>query len=232
LRSVSYPLRAVSLKPILPQLEDALERYNQEAVDELVPLFEDLIGKVPPRFFCKLISRSPKDFLYDEDNKGKPKPLTSIRELVTSLFASMRCFEDLCMLVRLPDVVGITIRPYIDFNPMDEWRVLVDKGEIRGISQYYYEEPWDNHIELEFVEQVITSFIKNRVVPYMPVDSFIADVILSPMKNWEPPWDSKWDGNVLTHKITLLETNPWGLSDPCLFVSYGNLDGTLKVNRA
>ena len=46
----------------------------------------------------------------------------------------------------------------------------------------------------------------------MDLDNFVVDVVIE------------------DDKITILEMNPFGLSDPCLFYSYDKLDGSIKYN--
>ncbi len=162
-------------------------------------------------FFIKLISRSPKDYLSDETNHGKPTPLTSTKEAMTAVLSSMRCFEDLCLLQHL-DIPPFVVRPYIEFEAYEEFRCIIKDKKIVGIIQYYYfsEFPELTKDVIIRYNKEIRKFINNIVIPEMTVDSFIADVIVA--NNGRP--------------ICLLETNPYGLSDPCLFHDYDSFDNT------
>lgn len=159
------------------------------------------------RFFAKLCTRSPKDYLTDD---VMPRPLFDGDDLFEAMMSSMRCFDDLCQLVRL-DVAYIVIRPYIDIEPHQEWRVFIKDGGIAGISQYHYEA--DVHLipAINKIRDVqIREFVTGSVIPNFPLKDFVADLV------------------VTGYGITLLEINPYGTSDPCLFGSYDNLDGTMK----
>lgn len=163
-------------------------------------------------FFCKLISRSPKDWLADDNDYGKPRPLHNVNELIDSLCCSMRTFDDMVLLRYLPDVAALVLRPYVEFSASDEWRVFVLDGKIVGITQYYYATRFPDLTpeKVIAVESRIRSFQDEIVSPNMNTKTFVVDYLT--------------DGD----EIKILETNPYGLSDPCLFESYENLDGTIR----
>jgi hypothetical protein len=56
-------------------------------------------------------------------------------------------------------------------------------------------------------KEAITAFIGSELIPHLPVDDLVTDL---------------WIDH--SGKITLIEINPYGLSDPCLF-TYSELDG-------
>jgi hypothetical protein len=161
------------------------------------------------KFFLKLITRSPKDHLADDDNFGKPRALNFTNDALCAILSSMRCSEDLVLLKHL-DSNSIILRPYIDFHPSLEYRVFIDGKKIAGISQYYYGVKFDN---IGDHEKDIREFVNSIVIPNVKLGSFVADVVVD------------------NGKAILLEMNPWGLSDPCLFGSYNNMDGSYKVNN-
>lgn len=165
-------------------------------------------------FFFKLMSRSPKDSNMDESNHGKPMPLYNSDECVEFVLNSMRCLDDM-VLMRYLENPYIVIRPYIYFDPMDEFRVLVEKGKIVGISQYYYHSIFESERELDELDLSIRAFVNEVVIPNMGIDTFVVDVVADE------------EGFVNT-----LETNPYGMSDPCLFGSYDKLDGSFLYKKA
>ena len=172
-----------------------------------------------PKFFFKLVSRSPKDWLGDpEVNSGKPAPLSTIEEVFNALMSSMRTFEDMVWLKYIPDKAKIIVMPYVDFNPQHEYRVFIRNKEVIGVSQYYYNSefpdlikpyrPTDKYTRIFSDQLMIQKFIPEHVIPNIQEDSFIADVVIM------------GGGKI----IKLIETNPWGLSDPCLFEGYEELN--------
>lgn len=162
--------------------------------------------------FIKLNSRSPKDYLLNENNFGKPMALDGCDDALDAILSSMRCFDDLCMFKYL-DNCHLIVRPYVTFHPMTEFRVFVKEKKIIGISQYYYDNDFGySKSYKESAERIIREFIDNIVTPNMLKYTFVADVVVG---------NSACD-------TTLIETNPFGLSDPCLF-TYDTMDGSFKT---
>jgi len=182
-----------------------------EGFNEILKGVEQAISSIDSKegFFIKLDSRSPKDAC-KADKFGKPLPFMTAEEAASAIASSERCLDDMCLLMRLGPV-GIVARPFIKWNPWDEWRVLVGDGKV-SISQYYYHSVFEELLcDNSAKEKVIRDFIDNKVRPHIGVDEFVADVVF------------------IDNKIWLLETNPWGKSDPCLFKSYDKLDGSMLV---
>jgi hypothetical protein len=168
-------------------------------------------------FFIKLISRSPKDTLADENNHGKPKPLMSVKDAVIAMSNSMRFFEDIVLLKYLP-TASIVVRPYINFDPSKEWRVYIQDKRIIGISQYYYQSvfPAFDETLVGAIKDEIKEFIYSIVVPNMELSDYVADIVT---------------GYDVLRKTTVLEINPYWMSDPCLFKSYNSFDRTIVWNK-
>ena len=222
LKSHSYDYRICPLpSDIIRQTLDMTEKFSEDKLNALILAYDAIIHDAlvqlhcESSYFAKLISRSPKDYLADEDNHTKPVPTTSTRDLIDSLISSMRCYEDLVVLLRLPEVSALVIRPFVGFKAEDEWRALVLDGKVMGISQYYYQSHFESLTEdkVRSVEAKIRKFIDEVANPNLQTPTYVADFII--------------DGE----DIKILETNPFGLSDPCLFESYGALDGTIKWNK-
>ncbi len=215
LRDVSYPIRVVKLPVSLIDkilsLADSQKAFI-EVVNECYDIINPELKKLgcEKSFFIKLITRSPKDFLLC---KGSFE-LKSVRDAVEAISSSMRCFDDLCLL-RYIDMGYVFIRPYINIDKSQEWRVFIEDQKIVGISQYYYDENFTfiRH-KMVYTEASIRHFVNEIVIPNMKVKSFIADVVVDDL-----------------YRPTLLETNPFGLSDPCLFKDYESLDGSFLYNK-
>lgn len=157
-------------------------------------------------FFIKLISRSPKDFWIIKTKNAK--------EIIELLASSMRTTDDLVYLENLDDWDDITlvIRPFIEIEPKNEFRVFVKSKEIKWISQYDYQNIY-NYENEEKLEKEIIKFIEQKIIPFMEIQNFVVDIA------------------IIWNKIIILETNPYWLSDPCLFESYENLDWSFKVKK-
>ena len=164
-------------------------------------------------FFLKLITRSPKDIMANDEDHGKPSPSFLLSDAMNSIVSSMRCFEDLVLLRHLPQA-SIVVRPFIKFRASEEWRVYIKDKKIVGISQYYYhsEFPELDKKEMDFINQEVRDIVNDIVIPNIPLNDFIADIIV---------------GNE-NRPTVVLETNPYGLSDPCLFGGYEFFNGKTR----
>ncbi len=181
-------------------------------IDEYAPIIKPALIELncEESFFIKLITRSPKDFLDDFE-------LKSIPESVNAIAGSMRCFEDLCML-RYNNMGYLVVRPFIPFEEWQEWRVFIKDGKIVGITQYYYmTNYYFSNEKIKEIETEIRNFINNIVTPNMSIPTFVADIIVK--------------GDYDDRETILLETNPYGLSDPCMFENYASLDGSFKYTK-
>lgn len=195
---------------------------SQEVCDEFQEMYLDAMqhfhsGDLNQPFqkemFIKLISRSPKDVLADFNNSGKPEPVTSSMQGLNAMLSSMRVIDDLAFLKYIPEKAFMVFRPYVDFEPYMEFRAFVKDGGVIGISQYYYNETFpeleleDTHINKAAFR--INKMIREVLVPNIKKTSFVADFVL------------EYDG------LKILELNPYGMSDPCLFRSYAELESNI-----
>ncbi len=207
---------------IIPMSKDLIEMMIQVwngkegVIESLYQAFDKLISPSLKEmncencFFIKTISRSPKDIMADENNHGKPSETRTTQEALRSIINSMRCIEDITLLQYLPQAAFV-VRPYIQFKPHEEWRVYIKDKKIVGISQYYYYSDFPELTKETVIiaDEKIRSIINDIVIPNISISDFIADVIV---------------GNE-NRKTVVLEANPYGLSDPCLFQNYDKFNG-------
>lgn len=201
LKSLSFPFKYFKIpSDMAVDMVNGIDRRN-----DFKTICEDALidSGWNKSFFVKLITRSPKDYLYDG------MELKSSEEAYDALCLSMRTAEDLCMLSNI-DMCYIIIRPFINIPKSKEFRFFVYGKKIVGISQYHYN---DNTIIVdseEFLKRSIYSLMK-RVINNININHFVSDVYID---EWQD--------------ACLIEINPFGLSDPCLFVDYASLDGSFK----
>lgn len=156
-------------------------------------------------YFTKLISRSPKDVLCEAD--GSIRNVKNADDIIGSIMNSMRCFEDICSLIKLNVKDNFIIRPYIEIAPKNEWRCFIKQNKLIAVTQYHYFTDYEyseKYIDDTYIR--IKTFIDEICIPNIITSHFVADLI------------------VTENDIKLLETNPYGLSDPCLYVSYENIE--------
>jgi hypothetical protein len=216
----TYPLNACKIPSDLVQKTlDIVD--GKGTLEELSNLYAPIIQPAltelncEENFFIKLITRSPKDFLCDFDSGFE---LDSIPAAVNAISGSMRCFEDLCMLKYI-DMAYLIVRPFIPFEEWQEWRVFVKDGKITGISQYYYmTNYYFSDEKVKEIETEIRNFMASVVIPNMSLPTFVADIIVK--------------GDYDDRDTVILETNPYGLSDPCIFGDYESLDGSFQYTKS
>ena len=109
---------------------------------------------------------------------------------------------------------AIVVRPYIDFHPSEEWRVFIKDKKVVGITQYYFGSFFPQLTEevVKSVDNEIRCFIEDIVLKNVELDNYVVDMVIGA--------DDR--------PTVLLEMNPYGLSDPCLFVDYQSFDGSIK----
>ncbi len=204
---------------------------ESKAEHKLINYLQRLLNKSENRFFhnknhikhlfIKLESRSPKDYL-QEYPKETLKSVINAQDIIDALLGSLRTFEDLCFLVKLSDTVKLYIRPFIYMYKPFEWRVFVKNSEVIGISQQFYNKTFDfenyYHKYLDSVQNSILYFMNNTCIPNIKVKDFVADLYVKD--------DNYHMGKNRLLPVTIIETNPYGLSDPCLFKSYKELEST------
>lgn len=138
----------------------------------------------------------------------------------------MRTFEDLVFLTKLKNEVILYIRPFADLERRYEWRVFVKDKKVIAISQQFYKETFSyNKKYLNEIKRNVMYFMDNICIPNIKVDSFVADLYVSEGTHYKPGINKRF------LDISIIETNPYGLSDPCLFETYDKLESSKKLLR-
>jgi hypothetical protein len=233
--SYSPPIKEIKIptKMIIPCLENdkkaehILVNYLQRQLNKIENQFFFGVNRIR-KLFVKLESRSPKDYIQNYP-KEDYKALHNAEEIVDALLGSMRTFEDLVFLTKLKDEVILYVRPFADLERRYEWRVFVKDRKVIGISQQFYEETFSyNKKYLNEIKRSISYFMDNICIPNIKVNSFVADLYVSGGTHYKPGITKRF------LDISIIETNPYGLSDPCLFETYDELElrnEFLKYNK-
>lgn len=233
--SYSPPIKEIKIptEMIRPCLDNdkkakhVLLNYLQRQLNKIENQFFFGANKIN-QLFVKLESRSPKDYIQDWP-KEDYKALHNAEEIVDALLGSMRTFEDLVFLTQLKDEVILYIRPFADLERRFEWRVFVKDKKVIGISQQFYKETFSyNKKYLNEIKRSVTYFMDNICIPNVKVDNFVADLYVSGGTHYKVGITKRF------LDISIIETNPYGLSDPCLFETYDELElrkEFLKYNK-
>lgn len=233
--SYSFPIKEIKIpteiiEPCLhndKKAEHILVNYLQRQLNKLENQFFFGANRIK-ELFVKLESRSPKDYIQNFP-KEDYKSLHNAQEIVDALLGSMRTFEDLVFLVKIKDEVILYIRPFADLERRYEWRVFVKDRKVIGISQQFYKETFSyNKKYLNEIKRSVTHFMDNICIPNIKVDNFVADLYVSGGTHYKPGITKRF------LDISIIETNPYGLSDSCLFETYDELElrnEFLKYNK-
>lgn len=232
--SYSAPIKEIKIptemiRPCLDndkKAEHILVNYLQRQLNKIENQFFFGANRIK-ELFVKLESRSPKDYIQNWP-KEDYKALHNAQEIVDALLGSMRTFEDLVFLTQLKDEIILYIRPFADLERRYEWRVFVKDKKVIGISQQFYKETFSyNESYLNILEKDILYFMNETCIPNIPVDNFVADLYV-----YNYVYLSNLGEFILFPSI--IETNPYELSDPCLFETYDELESSkelLKYNK-
>jgi hypothetical protein len=154
--------------------------------------------------FVKLGSRSPKDSWYGHKHGFKVNGGAGAIKLLTDV--SERIMEDLLESIRNDYIPRIWVRQWVDIPKWSEFRCFVYKGELIGISQYFYNEYFeeiDNHIN--WIKDSIVNIYHETIKPACHLDTYIYDVYFDKL-------------NMISCVIRLIEINPFiDFTDFCLY---------------
>jgi len=172
--------------------------------------------------FFKIESRSPKDNYWGEKTGFRACSWHDVKRLIYS----ERMLDDLARYSNLEsEPLRLLFREWQPIEKSGEFRCFIKNLTLAGISQYHYvgfDEGSATNKPLALAkvygrakqtEATLKAFIAAEIIPHLHVEDLVADLWLDHMG-----------------KLTLIEINPYGLSDPCLF-SYEELETTLGEFR-
>ena len=151
------------------------------------------------RHFIKLSTRSPKDA-----TMNAPTITLSGKQAMDWISNSERCLDDIYMAHIAKKPIYIAVREIYHAAPGGEFRCFAKDGKLIAVSRYdYHKEAQIEYPADKIFQQLSDWYEENIAAHYQTV---VFDVELGCYDR---------DGQPL-----LIELNPYGLSDPCLFRSY------------
>jgi hypothetical protein len=207
LMDLSFPTKFIPVDPAqMMRLWDAEPRDVMESVaSEIAASIDAVMGW--DNWFVRLNSRSPKDASHPV------APVTcSGKQAVSWLWASERALDDCCMFFHAKKPMFICLREYVSLHKDAEFRCFASGGKVRGVSRYFYNEPpeHDGEIDADFGQRMLDAaerFYTTHLAQNF--DEIVFDL-------YAPG----------THYERLIEINPYGMSDPCLFAGYDDIEQT------
>lgn len=173
----------------------------------LVPELEDGWGW--DRKVVKLCTRSPKDAW---ENHGVT---ASAKQALYWFMCSERILFDFTQFSRLPDrKPKICVRDvFWGRSGLGSWefRCFVKDGNLIAVTDYDYTRP-NKFLKSDEVRAEVRAAIDDffaQLNPMMPIQDYVFDVVFETGKGDRP---------------TLIEVNPYGLSDPCFLKSYTEVE--------
>lgn len=131
----------------------------------------DAVGR---KAFIRLGSRSPKDSLY------KALPCGRARDVFDMFFFSKRVLDDTHWACLHNYSVSLFIRPWIKIMEWQEFRCIIKKRQVCGISQYYIEgRPFYEEINNapHNIANDLHEFLKIAVLPHSTHANYVCDVL-------------------------------------------------------
>lgn len=170
------------------------------------------------RKFVRLSSRSPKDNIWP----FAVPAVISGKEAMMMLMGSMRVMDDLMEFRWLPEQAAyIAVRDFDPrITPSYEFRCFVKEGKLIAVSHYDYTAPTPARIVkgAHDIRKSIDGFFEEKLKPALHIETVVFDLAMLA------------DGSFI-----LIEINPYGLSDPCHFGSYENVEkasSSIEMNEA
>lgn len=156
--------------------------------------------------FLKLSSRCPKDYLASGVlDMAKPDPITTYSEAIEALRGSERTVDDLVGFYSAKIEPMVHIYHYIRIPVLSEFRCFVKDRRLIAMSQYYYQVAMAENSALETNRLLAAKAFINEIAEYLPCDDIVVDLIIPESVRMVPT------------PVKMLELNPYGLSDPCMF---------------
>ncbi len=191
---------SIPIAEVQPDWLDCFDgKDNPHVFRRIVEYGHEALKEFPDGVFFKLDSRSSKDWgivRYTAEN---------IEELPGHIFGSERMLDDLAVQRHHRDAIVLCFRQWIELG--EEYRVFVKDRQIQGITRYDYRDPPKREHTPEIVTAVEhrAAALLDAINPHFLLDDYVFDIGM--------------------REGVLIEINPYGLSDPCLFGSYQSIRG-------
>lgn len=195
--ALSMPTKMVAVDP--KRMIDLWDEgpIVMEVAEEIAALLDAEMGW--GEYFIRLNSRSPKD--------AADRLITcSGKQAVSWIMSSERCLDDCSMAAHAGSPLFVCLREPRHLHPDEEFRCFAKDGKVLGLSRYFYgQEPLIQLRDPDTLLSAATAFYEANLAAHYPTVVF----------------DLYAPG---TSQELLIELNPFGLSDPCLFGDYGAVE--------
>lgn len=188
----------------------------EEKHPTLLPRLKKHLDTYDNPVFVRGNFRSPKDYAFD--NELGMCIFDNVDDIFDAMVCSLRMLTDYCLFMRvneIPEKENYGAKPSIyfrevipDFNKGNEFRAYVKSGQLLALSRYY--EGTTSNVDLDkaldAMHEVIDEISENE--PDVVIDLYCHS----------------------DTEISLIELNPYGLSDPLLYKDYKTIESFTETN--
>lgn len=194
-RALSFPTELVAVNA-----EEMVHLWDDRPCTETMQRYADLLdGRMGwKRWFIRLNSRSPKD----ASHPGAPITCAG-KQAVEWIVMSERCLDDTCYFRHIDVPFYICLRKAEHLHKDGEFRCFAKDGEVISVTRYFYQDAPEHEVSKDIILNFANKFYNDNLKRYYK------DIVF----------------DIYMPSETLIEVNPYGLSDPCLFKSYDKLEG-------
>jgi hypothetical protein len=148
--------------------------------------------------FIRMDSRSPKD-------ASEFLVTPSGRQALSWIMNSERCLDDTVTAMRAGKPIYIALREPRYMHPDGEFRCFAKNGKVLAVSRYFFDKEAQYRPDAGEVMQAATVFYEEHLAKHY------SDVVFDLYAPGSPDQ-------------VLIELNPYGLSHPCMFKSYDEIE--------
>lgn len=203
-RALSMPTKLVSIDTaLMKRLWD--DGGDFSAHHQIAATLDSAMGW--ENWFIRLNSRSPKDASYPA------APVTCAgKQAVSWIAASERCLDDTVLMHNAGKPLFVCLREWRYMHEDGEFRCFAKGGRLIGVTRYFYHTEAQSVGDDAALWEAAEAFYEQHIAALYP--EIVFDL-------YDP----------LRAQPLLIEINPYGLSDPCLFGSYAALEANPGVRQ-
>lgn len=194
IKALSFPTKMIEVEA--GEIRKLWDEGWQEVAEKLASKLDEEMDWM--NYFIRLNSRSPKD--------ATDLPITcSGRQAIAWIRSSERCLDDVTDAYYAKKPVYICLREATYLHKDFEYRCFAKDGEVLGVSRYFYLDEPQSKPDAGLVFKAAKAFYEKHLAKHY------RDVV----------FDLYAPG---TSQEILIEINPYGLSNPCLFEGYDEIE--------
>lgn len=202
-------IAALSVPTILIPLDKDIEAIFASDDEAALPVLEKYAAAIDAAIgwrphFIRLTSRSPKDV----SHPGLPITCAG-KQAMSWIMNSERCMDDIALAHAAGERLQIALRQLYHAPKGGEFRCFAKDGKMIAMTRYDFQTPVPEGFEYDGKDIFarISAWYDDKIAKHY--QTVVFDVDLGSYEHEEP---------------LLIELNPYGMSHPCLFASYDEIE--------